>query len=62
MLGSGVLLSVETTTPLTHTFLIEESVRNTAESTQEISDTDANAAFDRLLINGSWVLTNSFFL
>ena len=62
MLGVAVLLSLKTSQPLIHTFLLNESVMNTAAISQALKDNGAQASFDKLLINASWVLSSSFFL
>jgi hypothetical protein len=62
MLGIATLLSLKTSQPLIHTFLLNESVMNMAKISKALKDNGAEAAFDKLLVNASWVLSGSFFL
>jgi hypothetical protein len=62
MLGIATLLSLKTSQPLIHTFLLNESVMNMAEISKALKENSAEAAFDKLLVNASWVLSGSFFL
>ena len=62
LLGIATLLSLKTSQPLIHTFLLNESVMNTTGISKALKDNNAQAAFDKLLVNASWVLSGSFFL
>ena len=50
MLGVAVLLSLKTSQPLIHTFLLNESVMNTAAISQALKDNGAQASFDKLCL------------
>ena len=53
MLGIATLLSLKTSQPLIHTFLLNESVMNMDENTKELKENSTEAAYDKLLVNAT---------
>jgi hypothetical protein len=62
MFGLATLLSLKTSQPLIHTFLLNESVMDTQKINQALVQHNRVREFDKLLINASWILAGSFFL
>jgi hypothetical protein len=62
MFGLATLLSLKTSQPLIHTFLLNESVMDTQKINQALVQHNRVQEFDKLLINASWILAGSFFL
>lgn len=62
MFGLATLLSLKTSQPLIHTFLLNESVMDTQKINQALEQHNRVQEFDKLLVNASWILAGSFFL
>ncbi|MGB0669845.1 MAG: VC0807 family protein [Porticoccaceae bacterium] len=62
IIGLATLASLKTQQPLIHTFLLNDSIFETKKITQSLREKNAEAAFDRLLVNASWILAGSFLL
>jgi len=62
IIGLATLASLKTQQPLIHTFLLNDSIFETKKITQSLQEKNAEAAFDRLLVNASWILAGSFLL
>jgi hypothetical protein len=60
--GLATLLSLKTSQPLIHTFLLNESVMDTQRINQALVQHNRLQEFDKLLVNASWILAGSFFL
>ena len=60
--GLATLLSLKTSQPLIHTFLLNEAVLNMPEIKLALQKNGRQTEFDRLLVNASWILAGSFFL
>ena len=62
LLGIATILSLKTSQPLINTFLLNKSVLNIQKITNALTENNSHPAFDRLLVNASWILAGSFFL
>jgi hypothetical protein len=62
ILGIATLLSLKTSQPLIHTFILNDKVFDVVRINQALKANNCEAKFDRLLINASWILAGSFFL
>jgi hypothetical protein len=62
LLGIATLLSLKTSQPLINTFLLNKSVLNIQKITNALTENNSHPAFDKLLVNASWILAGSFFL
>lgn len=62
IIGLATLASLKTQQPLIHTFLLNDSIFETKKITQSLREKNGEAAFDRLLVNASWILAGSFLL
>jgi hypothetical protein len=62
VLGIATLLSLKTSQPLIHTFVLNDKVFDVARINQALDANNCLAKFDQLLINASWILAGSFFL
>jgi intracellular septation protein A len=62
VLGVATVLSLKTSQPLIHTFLLNKSVVNIKKITNALLEKNSRPAFDKLLVNASWILAGSFFL
>lgn len=62
MFGLATLLSLKTSQPLIHTFLLNDSVMDTQKINQALEQHNRVQEFDKLLVNASWILAGSFFL
>ena len=62
MLGVATLISLKTSQPLIHTFLLNDAVVNIQSVSQALTDNNAHQAFEKLLLNASMFLAGSFFL
>lgn len=62
MFGLATVLSLKTSQPLIHTFLLNEAILNLAAINTALDGNGRRAEFDKLLINASWILAGSFFL
>lgn len=60
--GIATLLSLKTSQPLIHTFLLNEAILDLQKINQALSNNGRMQDFDKLLINASWILAGSFFL
>lgn len=60
--GIATLLSLKTSQPLIHTFLLNEAILDLEKINQALSNNGRAQDFDKLLINASWILAGSFFL
>ena len=62
ILGIATLLSLKTSQPLIHTFILNDKVFDVSRINQALDAKGCQAKFDQLLINASWILAGSFFL
>ena len=62
VLGIATLLSLKTSQPLIHMFLLNKSVVNIKKITHALTEKNSHSAFEKLLVNASWILAGSFFL
>ena len=62
LLGIATILSLKTSQPLINTFLLNKSVLNIKKITNALTENKSHPAFDKLLVNASWILAGSFFL
>jgi hypothetical protein len=62
ILGIATLISLKTSQPLIHTFLLNDKVFDVSRINQALETNNCQAKFDQLLINASWILAGSFFL
>ena len=60
--GMATLLSLKTSQPLIHTFLLNEAILDLQKINRALNDNGRKQDFDKLLINASWILAGSFFL
>lgn len=60
--GVAVVGSLWTSTPLVRTLLYSDKILDTAKVTAALVGRGAQAAFDRLLLQATWLLAGSFFL
>jgi hypothetical protein len=62
ILGIATLLSLKTSQPLIHTFILNDKVFDVCRINRALETNNCQAKFDQLLINASWILAGSFFL
>ena len=62
IIGLATLISLKTSQPLIHTFLLNDNIFETKKITQALQENNSEAAFDKLLVNASWILAGSFLL
>jgi hypothetical protein len=62
VLGIATLISLKTSQPLIHTFLLNDKVFDVSRINQALETNNCQTKFDQLLINASWILAGSFFL
>lgn len=62
VLGIATVLSLKTSQPLIHMFLLNKSVVNIKKITHALTEKNSHSAFEKLLVNASWILAGSFFL
>ena len=62
ILGVATLVSLKTSQPLIHTFILNDKVFDVSRINQALEANACQAKFDQLLINASWILAGSFFL
>ena len=62
LFGLATLVSLKTSQPLIHMFLLNDAVMNTDKIKAALEANNNQAAFDRLLVNASWILAGSFLL
>jgi hypothetical protein len=62
IIGLATLISLKTSQPLIHTFLLNDNIFETEKITQALQQNNSQAAFDKLLVNASWILAGSFLL
>ena len=62
IIGLATLISLKTSQPLIHTFLLNDNIFETKKINQALQENSAEAAFDKLLVNASWILAGSFLL
>lgn len=60
--GAATLLSLKTSQPLIHTFLLNDAILEIQKINTALEDNGRKPEFDKLLINASWILAGSFFL
>jgi hypothetical protein len=60
--GVATLLSLKTSQPLIHTFLLNEAILDLQNINQALATNGRTQEFDKLLVNASWILAGSFFL
>lgn len=62
LFGLATLVSLKTSQPLIHTFLLNDSILETDKIAAALKANNRQSEFDRLLINASWILAGSFLL
>jgi len=62
IIGLATLISLKTSQPLIRTFLLNDNIFETKKITQALQENNAEVAFDKLLVNASWILAGSFLL
>ena len=62
LFGLATLVSLKTSQPLIHMFLLNEAVMDTNKIKAALEANNSQAAFDQLLVNASWILAGSFLL
>ena len=62
LIGLATLLSLKTSQPLVHTFLLNDALLETKKINQALVQNNCLAEFDKLLIKVSWILAGSFLL
>jgi len=62
LFGMATLISLKTSQPLIHTFLLNDSIIDTDKINSALQANNRQTDFDRLLINASWILAGSFLL
>ncbi len=62
LIGVAVIVSLRTSQPLVHTFLLNDAIINRPAIDEALTAKDAHSAFDKLLVNASWLLAASFLL
>jgi len=62
LFGVATLVSLKTSQPLIHTFLLNDSILETDKITAALKANKREAEFDQLLTNASWILAGSFLL
>ena len=60
--GVATLLSLKTSQPLIHTFLLNEAILDLQNINRALATNGRMQEFDKLLVNASWILAGSFFL
>jgi len=60
--GLATLISLKTSQPLIHTFLLNEAILETQKIKDALAENGQQSEFDKLLVNASWILAGSFFL
>ena len=60
--GAATLISLKTSQPLIHTFLLNDAILEIQKINTALKDNGRKPEFDKLLINASWILAGSFFL
>ena len=60
--GAATLISLKTSQPLIHTFLLNDAILEIQKINLALKDNGRKPEFDKLLINASWILAGSFFL
>jgi len=60
--GAATLISLKTSQPLIHTFLLNDSILETKRIASALKDNGRQPEFHKLLFNASWILAGSFFL
>ena len=60
--GAATLISLKTSQPLIHTFLLNDSILEIKRIASALEDNGRQPEFDKLLFNASWILAGSFFL
>ena len=60
--GAATLISLKTSQPLIHTFLLNDAILEVQKINTALEDNGRKPEFDKLLINASWILAGSFFL
>jgi hypothetical protein len=62
ILGIATLLSLKTSQPLIHTFILNENIFDVEKINRALEEKKCQTEFDHLLLNASWILSASFFL
>ena len=62
IIGLATLISLKTSQPLIRTFLLNDNIFETKKITQALQGNNSEVAFDKLLVNASWILAGSFLL
>lgn len=62
ILGIAVVLSMRTRFPIVRTFLYNDKIIRVQEVDEALARRGNHAAFDRTLVNASWMLAGSFFV
>ena len=62
IIGLATLISLKTSQPLIRTFLLNDNIFETKKITQALQENNSEVAFDKLLVNASWILAGSFLL
>jgi hypothetical protein len=62
ILGIATLLSLKTSQPLIHTFILNENIFDVEKINLALEENKCQTEFDHLLLNASWILAASFFL
>lgn len=62
ILGIATLLSLKTSQPLIHTFILNENIFDVEKINRALEENKCQTEFDHLLLNASWILAASFFL
>jgi len=62
IIGLATLISLKTSQPLIRTFLLNDNIFEAKKITQALQENNAEVAFDKLLVNASWILAGSFLL
>ncbi|MDA9983781.1 type IV secretion system protein [Porticoccaceae bacterium] len=62
LFGLATLVSLKTSQPLIHTFLLNDSVLEIDKINASLLSRNRKPEFDQLLINASWILAGSFLL
>jgi hypothetical protein len=62
IIGIAVVLSLRTRFPIVRTFLYNDKIIRVQEVDEALARRGNRAAFDRTLVNASWMLAGSFFV
>ena len=62
ILGIATLLSLKTSQPLIHTFILNDKIFDVKKINRALQENKCQTKFDQLLLNASWILAASFFL